>query len=84
MERKKRLEAFEKICDNVHNGNWSDATTIAVDNAIDVYGLLELKEQSVVPSEFNMISCTNIAILGMYIERLRYERIENERRITTK
>ena len=82
LEQKKKLGS---VCSDIYNGNWTDATNKCVDEGWDTYTLLSMKEafEFTGDSEW-MLSLRDLAILGMYIERLRYERKEYENNSTQK
>lgn len=75
-------KALENVCSDMYYGNWSDATNTCIDMIWDTYDLLAMKEQFEFTDDSEwMLSLRDIAILGMYIERLRYERRKHEDRI---
>lgn len=71
MSNQKML-LYRRIEVNAHNGNWSDASKIGFKSGFDAYSLIECYEK-LDEIGANLLSMRDIAILSMYIERLRCE-----------
>lgn len=73
----KTLNTYIQIDENMTNGNWSTAANIALEHGFDAYLLIECTEHFIEAHDIEYMNYKDVAILSMYIERLRYENKEN-------
>ena len=67
------IKQYEDIADDCWNGNWTDATNKCIKYNYCVVELIEIYEhrQQELDVDNELLSMTDIAYLGMYIERAR-------------